>query len=449
MRCHVPRCDVGGQVSAPLQPVASWGRLSRDGHGVVGLHDRRRVADVVRRSALPGLVYGNGRSYGDVCLNPGGTLWTARGLDKFIAFDAEAGIIECEAGVLLKEIIDVTLPRGWFPPVVPGTQFVTVGGAIANDVHGKAHHVAGSFGDHVLDLELLRTDGSAMHCSTYENRDWFEATVGGLGLTGIITRARLRLRRVDGPWLDAQTIPFDSLERFFDLSAEAKRSFEYTVSWIDCVSGGGGRGVFFQGNHAARRDHPMARRVKTFPLTPPVSLVNGLSLRVFNRLYYALQTAKTGRAEQHYVPFFFPLDNLLEWNRMYGPRGFYQYQSVVPPAVALEATRAMLREISASGLGSFLAVLKTFGERPAPGMLSFPMPGTTLALDFPNGVERTLKLFGRLNAIVREAGGRLYSAKDACMPRDLFERGYPRLAEFLPYRDPGLSSAMSRRLLGS
>jgi FAD/FMN-containing dehydrogenase len=436
-------------VSTPLQPVASWGRLSRDGHRVVGLHDRQRVAESVRGSALPGIAYGNGRSYGDVCLNPGGTLWTARGLDKFIGFDGDAGIIECEAGVLLKEIIDVVLPRGWFLPVVPGTQFVTVGGAIANDVHGKAHHAAGSFGDHVLDLELLRTDGSALHCSGEQNRDWFAATVGGLGLTGIITRARLRLRRVDGPWLDAETIPFDSLERFFELSAEAKRSFEYTVSWIDCVSGGGGRGVFFQGNHAARRDHLAARPARTFPLTPPVSLVNGLSLRVFNRLYYALQKTRRGRAEQHYVPFFFPLDNLLEWNRMYGPRGFYQYQSVVPPAAALEVTRQMLSEISASGLGSFLAVLKTFGERPAPGMLSFPMPGTTLALDFPNGGAPTLKLFDRLNAIVLDAGGRLYPAKDACMPRQLLERGYPRLGEFLRYRDPGLSSAMSRRLLGS
>jgi FAD/FMN-containing dehydrogenase len=440
---------VGGSVNDALQPVVSWGRLARDGHRVVALHDRHRVAEVVRASALPGIVFGNGRSYGDVCLNPGGTLWKARGLDRFIAFDAEAGVVDCEAGVLLKEIIDLALPRGWFPPVVPGTQFITVGGAIANDVHGKAHHVAGSFGEHVLDFDLLRTDGSMMSCSPRENREWFEATVGGLGLTGIITRARLRLRRVEGPWLDAETIPFDSLEQFFELSVAARSGYEYTVSWIDCLSGGRGRGVFFQGNHSARRDHVQPRRLRTFPLTPPVSLVNGLSLRIFNRMYYATQKLKRGRGEQHFVPFFFPLDNLLEWNRMYGPRGFYQFQSVVPAAVALDATRSMLREIAASGLGSFLAVLKTFGDRPAPGMLSFPMPGTTLALDFPNGGERTLRLFDRLNVIVRDAGGRLYPAKDACMPRELLECGYPRLPEFLRYRDPGLSSAMSRRLLGS
>jgi FAD/FMN-containing dehydrogenase len=431
-----------------LRPVSSWGRLSREGHRVVGLHDRARIAHLLSSSVLPGLAYGNGRSYGDVCLNPGGTLWTTHGLDRFIAFDAEAGIVECEAGVMLKDIIDLTLPHGWFPSVVPGTQFVTVGGSIANDVHGKAHHVAGSFGDIVLDLELLRSDGTRIHCSRSANREWFEATVGGLGLTGVITRARLKLRKVDGPWLDAETTPFDSLERFFDLSDDSKGRFDYTVSWIDCVGGERGRGVFFRGNHAERADLVVPRRARTLPVTPPVSLVNRLSLKVFNHLYYAVQRARQGRGQQHYVPFFFPLDNLQQWNRMYGPRGFYQYQSVVPQALALDATRQMLREIAASGLGSFLAVLKTFGDRPAPGMLSFPMAGTTLALDFPNGGERTLALFHRLNAIVRDAGGRIYPAKDACMPRDLFEQGYPKMVEFLRYRDPGISSAMSRRLMG-
>lgn len=436
-------------MSTVVRPVSSWGQLSRDGHRVVALYDRTRIADALRASALPGLVHGNGRSYGDVCLNPGGTLWSARGLDKFIAFDAKTGVVECEAGVLLKDLIELALPHGWFPWVVPGTQFVTVGGAIANDVHGKAHHVAGSFGNHVQSFELARTDATLLQCSATENADWFAATVGGLGLTGVITRARLQLRCVDGPWLDAETIPFDSLERFFELSEKARQRFDYTVSWIDCVHGAGGRGVFFQGNHATRQDRPRPAAARSFPLTPPMSLVNGLSLRVFNRLYYATHSLKQGRAEQHYLPFFFPLDGLLGWNRMYGPRGFYQYQSVVPAPAALEVTRSMLREISAAGLGSFLGVLKTFGDRPSPGMLSFPMSGTTLALDFPNAGERTLALFDRLNAIVLDAGGRLYPAKDACMPPALLERGYPRLGEFLRYRDPGISSALSRRLLGS
>ena len=432
-------------MNAPLRAVSAWGRLSADEHRWTTLTERSSVARSIRGGGLP---FGNGRSYGDVCLNAGGVLWSTRGLDRFIAFDREAGLIECEAGLLLKDIIDVVLPSGWFLPVVPGTQFITVGGAIANDVHGKAHHAAGSFGDQVLSFELVRTDGQLVQCSPDENAEWFRATVGGLGLTGVITRARLRLRKVAGPWLESETIPFDSLEEFFRLSSEARRSFEYTVSWIDCVSGGRGRGVFFQGNHGGKTDPASARRPKTFPLTPPVSLINRLSLRAFNFAYYRMNKLKQGRGWQHYVPFFFPLDNLLEWNRIYGPRGFFQYQSVVPPGVQLDATRAMLREIARSGLGSFLAVLKTFGERAAPGLLSFPMPGTTLALDFPNQGAQTLALFERLDAIVAEAGGRLYPAKDARMTRAMFEAGYPRLDEFINYLDPGISSSMSRRLLG-
>jgi FAD/FMN-containing dehydrogenase len=431
-------------IASLTRSVSSWGRLSADSHRWLSVTDRGDVARLIREG---GLAFGNGRSYGDVCLNPGGRLWGLRGLDRFIAFDQEAGVIECESGVLLKEIIDLVLPRGWFLPVVPGTQLVTVGGAIANDVHGKAHHGAGSFGHQLLSFELVRTDGQTITCSPSQNADWFSATVGGMGLTGVVTRARLRLRKVDGPWLDAETVPFDSLEEFFRLSAEARQRFEYTVAWIDCVSGG--RGVFFQGNHCSKTDAVRPRKPRTFRLTPPVSLINTLSLRAFNFAYYRLNKLKAGRAPQHYVPFFFPLDSLLEWNRVYGPRGFFQYQSVVPPAVQLDATRAMLDEIARSGLGSFLAVLKTFGDKPAPGMISFPMPGTTLALDFPNGGEPTLRLFDRLNAVVREAGGRLYSAKDACMPPELFAQGYPRLQEFLRYRDPGISSAMSRRLLGA
>lgn len=427
--------------------VGAWGRLSADEHAWRPLDDRSQVPAAIAAGA--GLAFGNGRSYGDVCLNPGGILWGMRGLDRFIDFDADAGIVECEAGVLLKDIIDLALPRGWFPPVVPGTQFVTVGGAIANDVHGKSHQAAGSFGEHVLSFELVRTTGEVLQCSPDGNGAWFAATVGGLGLTGVITRARLRLRRVAGGWLDAETIPFESLESFFDLSARARQGCEYSVAWIDCLGGGRGRGVFYQGNHADSTQPVPQRRPRTVPLTPPMSLVNAGSLRLFNFAYDRLNRLRRGKYRQHYVPFFFPLDHVLQWNRMYGPRGFYQYQCVVPRAVELDATRALLQEIGRAGLGSFLAVLKTFGDRPPPGLLSFPMPGTTLALDFPNRGLPTLRLFDRLNAVVQEAGGRLYCAKDACMPPQLLGTGYPRLPEFLLHRDPGISSALSRRLLGS
>lgn len=430
--------------------ISSWGRLNREPHEWVTVTDREAVIEKLVRGAHGGVAYGNGRSYGDVCLNRGGPLWSMRGLDRFIDVDFEAGTVECEAGVMLNEIINLVLPRGWFLPVVPGTQFVTVGGAIANDVHGKSHHNQGSFGDHVLSMTLVRTNGETIVCGPAQSTDWYRATVGGMGLTGVITSAKLRLKRVAGPWLDAETLPFDRLDRFFDLSAESAATWEHTVAWLDCVGGSSGaRGVYFRGNYSSRTDARPAPKPRTVPVTPPVSLINGLSLRLFNFAYYRMNSLRSGRIEQHYIPFFFPLDNLLEWNRIYGPRGFYQYQCVVPPATQRDAVHELTARIAKAGMGSFLAVLKTFGDRQAPGMMSFPMPGTTLALDFPNLGAPTLKLFDELNAVVSEAGGRLYSAKDACMPRALFESGYPRLGEFRTYRDPGISSEMSRRLLGS
>ena len=431
-------------MSPNARPVTSWGRLSNEPHTVVPLRERTNI-DLSRRDPHDlGLPYGNGRSYGDVCLNPGGTLWLTRGLDRFIAFDHDRGVIECEAGVLLKDIIEVALSRGFFVPVAPGTQFATLGGAIANDVHGKNHHRAGTFGEHVESLSLQRTDGTLIDCSPVAEGELLNATIGGMGLTGLIRSARVRLKRVPGPWLDTETLTFDRLDEFFTLSDASIADWEYAVAWIDCR---GERGVFFRGNHASADSPAPRRRTRAMPVTPPVSLVNGASLRLFNALYYRAHHARRGRRPKHYAPFFFPLDNMLEWNRMYGPRGFYQYQCVVPRAVERDATRELLSAIAQSGTGSFLAVLKTFGDRVSPGLLSFPMPGTTLALDFPNLGEATHALFERLNTIVLTAGGRLYPAKDACMTQELFVRGYPRLAEFLRFRDPGISSAMARRLI--
>lgn len=428
--------------------VYSWGRLSGEQHAVSMLATTRHLpvlADGQR--ALP---HGMGRSYGDSCLNPQGVLWKTTALDHYVSFDPESGVLVCEAGVLLRDIQRTFIPRGWILPVTPGTQLVTVGGAIANDVHGKNHHVHGSFGDHVRQLRLLRTDGSVIECGPEQNADWFAATVGGLGLTGVITQACLQLRPVAGPWMETETCPYHSLDDFFTLADTSEAQWEHTVSWIDCMSGSHSRGIFMRGNPAAAdicQTEPAAKAL-TVPLVPPVSLINPLSLRPFNAAYFHAQARKPGRRVQHYASYFYPLDNLLEWNRIYGPRGFYQYQSVVPRHVGQDAVAAMLKEITRSGAGSFLAVLKTFGNRQAAGMMSFPQPGVTLALDFPNKGAPTLALFERLDAIVREAGGRLYMAKDARMPRDLFEAGYPRLAEFLNYRDPGLSSALSRRLIG-
>lgn len=428
--------------------ISSWGRLSSDEHAVVTFSDRGQVQTCLR-SATAGLAHGMGRSYGDVCLNPQGKLWVTTSLDNFIAFDQHTGCLVCEAGVLLQDIQRLMIPRGWILPVTPGTQLVTVGGAIANDVHGKNHHVVGSFGDHVKSLTLIRTDGETIRCGPDLRPDWFTATVGGVGLTGVITVAEIQLCPVAGPWLDTETIPFGNLNEFFQLADASEAQWEHTVSWIDCISGGGGRGLFMRGNPADIRTQTVLKAGKfTMPIMPPVSLVNRLTLRPFNMAYYHLKKWRAGRARTHYEPFFYPLDNLLHWNRMYGPKGFFQYQSVVPRNVGQDAVQAMLKEIARSGDGSFLAVLKTFGNRQPVGMMSFPQPGVTLALDFPNHGDRTHKLFERLDAIVREANGRIYLAKDARMPRELFEAGYPRLAEFIHYRDPGISSALSRRLMG-
>ena len=428
--------------------VTSWGRLDSPEHDLRFLADPASVARQLQAGG-PGLARGLGRSYGDVALNPGGILWQATGLDKFVRFDAASGRLYCEAGVMLRDIQRMAIPRGWILPVTPGTQMVTVGGAIANDVHGKNHHVVGSFGDHVTRLTLVRTDGSTIECGPGQAPEWFAATVGGAGLTGVITHAELQLLPVAGPWLDTETIPYERLEEFFTLADASEADWEYTVSWIDCLSRRG-RGLFMRANSTSAVGELAAprKRPRTMPFVPPVSLVNGLSLRLFNTAYFERNRQGAGRALAHYEGFFYPLDNLLEWNRMYGPRGFYQYQCVVPPGVAADAVAAMLREIRRCGDGSFLAVLKTFGKRAAPGMLSFAQPGATLALDFPNHGPRTARLFERLDAVVRDARGRIYLAKDARMPRELFEAGYPRLREFLAYRDPGISSQLSRRLMG-
>jgi len=428
--------------------VESWGRMGRWPHELSYLTDRSVPLTSFGQDVMA-LAYGNGRSYGDVCLNSDGGLWLTTGLNKFISFNQDTGCISCESGVLLKDIQSLAIPRGWILPVTPGTQLLTVGGAIANDIHGKNHHEKGSFGNHVKRIKLLKTDGSSTQCSRDLEPELFSATIGGLGLTGVIVEVDIQLARVSGPWLETEIIPYTGIAEFLSLADSSEKSWEYTVSWIDCLSGKSARGIFMRANHSHNNygDTPGQRELK-MPLTPPFSLVNKLTLKPFNYLYRRLQESKAGAHYAHYVSFFYPLDNLAGWNKMYGPRGFYQYQSVVPRHLGAEAVEVMLDEISRSGIGSFLAVLKTFGSPKPLGMLSFPEPGLTLALDFPNQGDKTLKLFDRLDVIVREAGGRLYPAKDARMSRSMFEAGYPRLNEFLAYRDAGISSAFSRRVMG-
>lgn len=427
--------------------ITSWGRLNAAPHTITAINEPSKIHEAIYNTGDPGLAFGMGRSYGDSCLNPEGRLWLSRGLNHLIDFNEETGVLTCEAGVLLRDIQQLFIPRGWILPVTPGTQLVTVGGAIANDVHGKNHHAYGSFGNHVQSLLLARTDGELISCSLAKESDWFSATIGGLGLTGVIVQAEIQLHRVKGPWLATETIPYGNLTEFLDLSNDSNAGWEHSVSWLDCFSCKDPRGLFMRGNFIKSEQKEPKPKTLTMPLSPPFSLVNKLTLPLFNAAYYHLNKRRRQASHTHYTTFFYPLDNILEWNRMYGKKGFYQYQCVIPFSAGNHGIQAILKEIKASREGSFLTVLKTFGDIASRGMLSFPQPGITLAMDFPNHGKDTLNLLSRLDAIVQETRGRVYPAKDARMPRSFFEQGYPRLPEFIQYRDPGISSGLSKRLM--
>jgi FAD/FMN-containing dehydrogenase len=397
------------------------------------------------------LPFGNGRSYGDTCHNAGGVLLDCRGLSSIIQFERETGRVRAEAGVLLAEILALAVPAGWFLTVTPGTQFVTVGGAIANDVHGKNHHRRGTFGRHVRSFELLRSDGSRRLCSPDDNSEWYRATIGGMGLTGLITWAELQLMPVNSPEIEQETLRFDGLREFFALAKEANARYEYTVAWIDATATGSrtGRGLFMRGNHAGEPSNNPARaptRALRIPLTPPVSLINRTSARIFNTLYYNL-AKRQGARKVHYASFFYPLDAVSNWNLVYGPNGLMQHQSVVPLESAEDAVRAMLREVADAGSGSCLGVLKTFGNVQSPGLLSFPKPGATLALDLPNEKHKTLRLLDRLDRITLEAGGAVNPYKDARMSGACFKASFPGWERFVPFVDPRFSSTFWRRVV--
>ena len=424
----------------------SWGRYPPAKHQVRFLRWRHEPLSHIGASSV--LPFGNGRSYGDSCLNDGGLLLDMRGLDRMISFDKERGVLCCEAGVLLGEILELAVPAGWFLPVSPGTKFVTVGGAIANDVHGKNHHRAGSFGCHVRQFELLRSDGSRRICSRSENPEWFGATIGGLGLTGVILWAEIQLQRVAAATKDIETIRFADLGGFFRLTEESDASFAYTVAWVDCASRGNslGRGIFTRGNHAHHDPAPAhaTRSALGVPVELPRALVTDTAVRVFNAWYYRRPLQRIRRVP--YDSFLYPLDRIRNWNRIYGRRGFFQYQCVVGPSDGRDAVAELLSHIAAAGGSSFLAVLKVFGAIPSQGVLSFPRPGITLALDFPNRGSGTMRLLDRLDEIVRSSGGAVYPAKDARMSADSFRHYFPRWRSFCEYLDPAFSSSFWRRV---
>lgn len=395
------------------------------------------------------LAYGSGRSYGDSCLAASNQVLHLRALDRFIHADWTMGVLVAEAGITLEAILAVAVPRGWFLTVTPGTKYITLGGAIANDVHGKNHHRRGTFGCHVRRFGLLRSDMGHMSCSPQEHTELFNATLGGLGLTGVIEWAEIQLLPICSSRINSMTQRFGDLDEFFALSDELDEQHEFCVSWIDCLAKGNatGRGIYMAGSFADNGPLEVeSTRKRSVPLTPPVSLINGLSLRAFNELYWSKAPAARQRVTTGYDPFFYPLDVIQKWNRIYGPRGFQQYQALIPAAQARDGIQALLAEIAASGSGSFLAVIKRCGDIRSPGLLSFPQAGTTLALDFPQDGRTAETLFPLLDAIVREAGGRLYPAKDAHMSGEDFRRSYPTWQQVESLRDPALLSRFWKRV---
>jgi FAD/FMN-containing dehydrogenase len=426
----------------------SWGRYPRVAADLISLFWAEDFPPRLPEGSKM-LPVGMGRSYGDVCLLENGTLLRTVPMDRLLAFDEETGLLRCEAGVTLAEILDFAVPRGWFLPVTPGTKYVTLGGAIANDIHGKNHHIAGTFGRHVPRFELVRSTGQRVLCSAAENVEWYCATIGGMGLTGLIGWAEVQLRPIRSRRIKYKGIKFVGIEEFVALS-QASKNIEYTVAWIDCVAKeeNFARGIFMQGDHSEIPDElrPSPKPKLSMPFEMPAFVLNRSSVGAFNTLYYHKQFGKEKTGLIDYEPFFYPLDSILHWNRLYGKDGLLQFQCVLPWANDQTGIVRVLQAITASGLASFLAVIKVFGDVPSPGMMSFPEPGITLALDFPIRSEVSFRLLDRLADITAEFGGRMYPAKDARMSAAHFQHFHPQWREFSAYIDPAFESSFWRRV---
>ncbi len=389
--------------------------------------------EIAGKLAPPSIAHGNGRCYGDASLSSEvvNTLW----YDKALAFDELNGIITCQSGILLSDLIKIIVPRGWFLPVTPGTKFITVGGAVASDVHGKNHHVDGSFSRHIISMSVLTGTGETFVCGPNERQDLFWATCGGMGLTGIILDVKFRLKRISTSFIRQRQIKARNLDEVMDLFEENSGQ-TYSVAWIDCLKRGRsfGRSILITGEHAntdeVRHKRVLMVREKalvTVPFYFPSFALNGFSVKIFNALYYAKNYRKAMDSIVHYDGFYYPLDSILEWNKIYGKRGFVQYQFVLPLAASKRGLVDILSRINKRGAGSFLAVLKLFGEQD--DLISFPMKGYTLALDFP--IQPGLfEFLDELDVIVADYGGRIYLSKDARMKKEMFWRTYSNAGAF-------------------
>ena len=409
-----------------------------------------RIFQTIRGFESPFLPIGMRRSYGDSCLNNDGILLDMTGMDKLIAFDRQKGVMICEAGTTFHELLAVIVPEGYFLPVTPGTQYITVGGAIANDIHGKNHHKAGTFGNHVNRIGLIRSDQEEiLICSEFENSELFHATIGGLGLTGIIVWAEFTLTKIPSSLIESKTEQYHGYDEYVEIAKREEAVCDYTVSWFDCFSGDARelRGLYTSGNFVEENESIAPKSSITIPFQAPEILLNRYSISLFNELYFRKQFKKIKQSTIHYTPFFYPLDALGDWNKLYGKSGFLQYQCVMPHESAREIISEMLGLMNKKKMGSFLVVLKSFGDIQSKGLLSFPMPGMTIAMDFPMRGKETLTLLDQFDEILQEVGGRVYPAKDARMSPKHFKEWYPAFEEIERLKDPMIQSTFWKRMM--
>lgn len=425
----------------------SFGRYPRlHPRAIIRPHTRHALQRMLTSASRPVLPYGLGRSYGDSCLTTG-TLIDMTSLDHFINFNEETGRVRCESGVSLRDLLSVFVPRDWFLAVTPGTQDVTIGGAIANDVHGKNHPRAGTFGAHVHAFGLLRSNGEELVCTPTEHADLFRATIGGLGLTGIITWAEIELKRIPGPYVQVERVPFRSLAEY-EAHAASSNDFEYLVAWCDGITRGHGRGAIIRGNFTAETGAIPRSRSVAIPLETPSLLLSRPLVKTYHAALWRKEHFTPRTSVTHYQTYFYPLDQIRQWNLLYGRQGLVQYHCALPQESAVSATASLLATARRHSQSPYLVSLRRLGSSVSPGMLSFPRPGTSLALDFPMRGKQTLALLDAFDAIVADAGGRIYPAKDARLLGERFRTFYPTWEAFSRHVDPAFSSAWWERVNG-
>ena len=409
----------------------SWGMYPQVENNVLKFSDKKVLENIVKKSNNL-IAYGNGRSYGDSALAK--NIIEVKPYNYFLDFEESKGLLTVQAGVLLSEILESFVPRGWFLKVTPGTKLITIGGAIASDVHGKNHHVEGCFSECVESFTIMLADGSVVSCSKEENRELFLATCGGMGLTGVILDAKIYLKKINSKYIEQTTIKTKNLRETFDAFEEYSSS-PYSVAWIDCLAKGEeiGKCLLMVGDFKDDGDLSYKRKRKiSIPFNFPSFALNNLTVRAFNWLYYGKVGKRVSRQKVDIDTFFYPLDAIGNWNRIYGKGGFTQYQCILPKEISYEGLKEILRTISDSGKGSFLAVLKLYGKE-NPNYLSFPIEGYSLALDFK--IEKGLfELLDELDKIVLKYKGRIYLTKDVCVSKETFEQGYPDIEKFRAYR---------------